>query len=180
MYTFLDRKGGRRDAATGGDGGGRPRVPRAQSGGRRLPMKTYWCLGPMFRYENPQAGRFGSITRWASSVLARSDASATSRPSSCSSGCVGKWASPTYSIGLHRWGMKTAGRPIAKVLKEYLRPRVPKLCEIAGDRFDRNSLRIFDCKVPAGQSAIWRTLPDDGRSPRSGLEGPSRSTAQPC
>ena len=39
-------------------------------------------------------------------------------------------------------------------MKEFLRPKLPKLCDTCRDRFERNPMRILDCKVPSCQAEL--------------------------
>jgi histidyl-tRNA synthetase len=51
-------------------------------------------------------------------------------------------------------GCPTCRPTYNETLKAYLKPKLPKLCETCNDRFEKNPMRILDCKVPSCQAEL--------------------------
>jgi len=126
------------------------------------PFQKLFYVGPMFRYERPQAGRqrqfqqvgieaFGSLDpRLDAEVIVALDRFFRSL------GMEGQEVR-LNTIGCHDC------RPAYRVeLADALRPRTDELCEDCVRRLDRNVLRVLDCKKPGCRAltAGLRPLPE--------------------
>jgi histidyl-tRNA synthetase len=147
MYTFTD-KGGR--SVTMRPEGTAPFI-RAyvehHLHNEPAPQKHYY-MGPMFRYERPQAGRQRQFYQIGVEALGvedpKVDAEVISMLSQMLEGIGLKNLNfQVTSIGCPecRPGYKTA-------LKEYLQDKLESFCSDCRRRFETNPLRILDCKVP--------------------------------
>lgn len=147
MYTFQDRSG--RSLTL------RPELTASmvrsyvEHGLKNSPQPVkLWSVGPMFRYERPQKGRYRQF--WQLDIEAL--------------GSANPWVDVEiidFSLELYRrLGLSnlevvvnSVGCPICRphyrsALREFLAPRLDSLCETCRDRYDRNPLRILDCKNP--------------------------------
>ena len=118
------------------------------------PVRLY-CLGPMFRYERPQAGRYRQFHQ--------ADVEALGDPHPAVDAEVIAMLLDFFgALGLaERLELRVNSigdpetRPAYRVrLMEYLTPHLGELCEECRDRVDRNPLRVLDCKVPGCQPVI--------------------------
>jgi histidyl-tRNA synthetase len=118
------------------------------------PVRLY-CLGPMFRYERPQAGRYRQFHQ--------ADVEALGDPHPAVDAEVIAMLLDFFgALGLaERLELRVNSigdaetRPAYRArLTEYLTPHLGELCEECRDRVDRNPLRVLDCKVPACQPVI--------------------------
>jgi histidyl-tRNA synthetase len=154
MYTFEDRGG---DSIT--------LRPEATAGLLRAyiehgfqvepkPVRLY-TVGPMFRYERPQAGRYRQFHQ------ANVEALGEPQPA-VDAEVIAMLMDFFRELGLaERLGLHvnsigdTADRAtyIARLL-EYLRPHAAALCGECQARLERNPLRVLDCKVPDCQPVI--------------------------
>jgi histidyl-tRNA synthetase len=143
----------------------------AQAG--RVPR--LWYVGPMFRYDRPQAGRFRQFHQWGAE-------------------CVGTEAPnadveivlllvdflASFGLGNTRVLLNSVGHPgcrpaYADKLRAYLAPYKDSLCADCQVRFEKNPLRILDCKVPhdkevaQGIPSILDSLCDECRTHFDGV-----------
>ncbi len=109
------------------------------------PIKLYY-MGPMFRYERPQAGRYRQFSQFGVEVFGSQhpvvDAETIALP---------VHLYETLGIKDVRVQINTIGCPkcrpaYRKLLKDSLRDRVEKLCPSCQRRYERNPLRLLDCK----------------------------------
>ncbi len=144
MYTFLD-KGGRSITLRpeGTAGVARAFVENGLQGGA-MPFKAYY-LYSAYRYERPQAGRlrefhqFGAELYGSPSPLA--DAEAISLADSFLKGL-----GLTSSLHINSIGCPVCRAKYHEALKEYFRPHLSAMCEDCKTRFEKNPLRMLDCK----------------------------------
>lgn len=147
MYTFLD-KGGRSMTLKPEGTAGVARSVIENSLYVNLPIKMYY-LTPVFRYERPQSGRlrehhqFGVELYGADTPIA--DAEVIS---------IAKRLFDTLGIGNLELYINSIGcdkcRPLYNnALKSYLEANLSQMCVLCNDRFEKNPLRILDCKNEA-------------------------------
>lgn len=151
MYTFLDKSDRSLTLRPEGTAG----VVRAYLNGglhRQAPPVKLWYLGPMFRYERAQTGRqrqfhqIGIEAFGSAGPLIDAEVIAVAVHYLTAVG-LGEFELQVNSIGC------PVCRPAYRsLLKEHLRPLLPDLCEDCRDRFERNPLRMLDCKSHGCQS----------------------------
>src|ERR1041384_1120 len=150
MYTFVDRRGESltlRPEATAS-------LLRAyiEHGLFVLPKPIrLYTIGPMFRHERPQAGRFRQFHQLDVEALGEThpvvDAEVIAMLVELFRrlGLGGRVALDIKSIG----GENPHCRPRYRTtLVEYLRANAARLCDECRDRTERNPLRVLDCKKP--------------------------------
>ncbi len=167
MYTFLD-KGGRsitlRPELTAG-------VVRAyiENGfsSRTSPVKL-WYTGSMYRYEKMQKGRYREFSQFgvemfgSSSVLTDVEVISIACKLFEKLGVLDKLTLKINSIGC-----KECRAKYVKALKEYLADKIDGMCEDCKIRYNKNPMRIIDCKqekcqdVKNGLPTILDYLCDD-------------------
>ena len=154
MYTFEDRGG---DSLT--------LRPEATAGLMRAyiehgfqvepkPVRLY-TIGPMFRYERPQAGRYRQFHQ--ANVEALGEPSpAVDAEVVCMLMDFFRALGLEERLALHVNSIGDAGDRAAYVarLVEYLTPHASALCGECRARLGRNPLRVLDCKVPECQPVI--------------------------
>lgn len=153
MYTFSDKKGRSltlRPEATAG-------VVRSAIENDLLTtgkeVRLYY-IGPMFRYERPQAGRFRQFQQAGVEIFG--SASALSDADVILSGVAlfKKLGLRSLEINLNSVGCKTCRPSYEKKLKGYLKNNLNSLCEDCKNRFNENILRVLDCKVEGCREVI--------------------------
>ncbi|MCB8818013.1 histidine--tRNA ligase [Desulfosporosinus shakirovi] len=113
--------------------------------GQPQPVKLYY-IGPMFRYERPQSGRFRQFHQFGIEVLGADQPMVDAEVISL----VWNLYKRLGLLGLEVH-VNSVGCPICRArhreqLQEFLAARKSKLCNDCQERFERNPLRILDCK----------------------------------
>lgn len=108
-------------------------------------VKLYY-LGPMFRYERPQAGRYRQFYQIGAEAFGVEDPALDVEILALSMELFQRLGLDEVALLLNSLGCQ-ACRPSFKVaLQEHLRSRLSFLCEDCQRRFSQNPLRILDCK----------------------------------
>lgn len=115
------------------------------------PIQRLYHVGPMFRYERPQKGRERMFTQFDVEVLGSLDARVDAeviqlaRQFFLELGFKDVWAHVnTMGDGEDRDRWREA-------VRAFLAPRIAEHCEQCRERFERNVLRVLDCKNPSCQ-----------------------------
>src|ERR1700683_509958 len=167
MYTWEDR--GRADSDKGQSLTLRPEatagIVRAyiehKLGDRGL--NKLYCIGPMFRRERPQKGRYRQFYQIGAEVIG--PASAGSDSPARDAELLEMLATLLDRLGITGWTLQlnSVGCPNDRAafndaLRKALDPVVDKMCADCQRRAVTNPLRVLDCKVPEDQPII-ETLP---------------------
>ncbi|WP_352401739.1 histidine--tRNA ligase [Synergistes jonesii] len=147
MYTFTD-KGGRsvtlRPELTASMV--RSYIENEMSKGPQ-PAKL-WGIGPMFRYERPQKGRYRQFVQLDIEALGAQDALVDLEVIDFSMELYRRLGLRNLQVVLNSVGCPKCRPVYRSVLQDFLSPRFDELCDTCKSRFDRNPLRILDCKSP--------------------------------
>lgn len=153
LYTFEDRKG--RSLALRPEGTAPlVRAYLEHSLGHGDPVTRLAYIGPMFRYERPQAGRYRQFWQIGAELLGPSGPAADAE-------MIDLFVSILRSVGLSRvtvilnsLGDSTCRPVYRERIREYFAGRGDRLCGDCRERLQTNPLRILDCKVPSCQQEI--------------------------
>ncbi len=157
MFTFSDR-GGR--SLTLRPEGTAPIVRAYFDAGMQLqpqPVRLYY-MGPYFRSERPQAGRFHEFHQFGIETIG--DASPLLDVEAIVLGW--NWFAGLEIAGvtlhLNSIGDEVCRPAYRELLRDYFRPHLARLSEESRARFERNPLRLFDSKDPQDE-ALKREAP---------------------
>ena len=145
MYTFLD-KGGR--SITLKPEGTSPIVRSFVENSvyaNPQPTKLYY-LYPCFRYEKPQAGRLREFHQFGVEVFGSHTASVDAEVISLAMSLLSRLGVTGIELNINSIGCPTCRKAYNEKLKEFFRPHLNELCETCRERFEKNPLRIIDCK----------------------------------
>jgi histidyl-tRNA synthetase len=150
MFTFTDR-GGR--SLTLRPEGTSPIVRAYFDAGMQLepqPVRLYY-LGPYFRSEKPQAGRFREFHQFG--IEAIGDGSPLLDVETIALGWTwfGTLEMGGVSLHLNSIGDEVCRPAYRELLREYYRPHLAELSEEDRLRLEKNPLRLFDSKDPRDQ-----------------------------
>ena len=148
MYVF-DDKGGRsvalRPEGTAG-------VIRAylENGMSSLPspQKLFYRI-PVYRYENVQKGRQREFNQIGCEMIGTGSYKADVELIIMLDQFVKKLGITEYEIHLNSIGCKECRAKYREALREFIKPNLDKYCDTCKGRYDRNPMRILDCKVEA-------------------------------
>lgn len=118
-----------------------------------------WSAGPMFRYERPQKGRYRQFWQIDFEAIGSQDPYVDVESIELSLEIFRRLGLSNLEVVINSVGCPVC-RPVhKKALQDFLRPRLDRLCETCQGRFDRNPLRILDCKNPSCR-ALTDEAPD--------------------
>lgn len=113
--------------------------------GSTQPNKLYY-IGPMFRYDKPQAGRFRQFHQFGIEALGAAGPLIDAEIITLAVQFLQKLGLSDLSLYVNSVGCPTC-RPVFRTkLQDFLRDKLPELCEDCQARFERNPMRILDCK----------------------------------
>jgi len=155
MYTFPDRKGDLitlRPEATAS-------ICRSYIQHKMYaedPVQKFYTIGPMFRRERPQKGRYRQFYQINAEIFGVASPLADVElifllKTLCERLSAGDVEAHINSLGCPEC------RPVFKTaLQEYIASRTEALCSDCARRKDRNPLRVLDCKVPGCREAMQK------------------------
>ncbi|MDO4732368.1 MAG: histidine--tRNA ligase [Bacillota bacterium] len=109
------------------------------------PTKLYY-IGPMFRYEKPQAGRFRQFHQFGLEIFGTSAPAADAEIIAFAWDLYQRLGIQGLVLKLNSVGCPKCRAAYRKALQDYFHPHLETLCGSCRDRFERNPLRILDCK----------------------------------
>lgn len=157
-YDFKDR--GNRDMTLRPEGTAgivRSFIENKMYGNASMPVKT-WYYGPMYRYERPQSGRFREFYQFGVEVFGCENASVDAEVISIAVNIYRLLGLKGIKVNINSLGDTESRNNYREALKEYFRPHLDTLCEDCKARFEKNPLRILDCKVD-GDKEIMKHAP---------------------
>ncbi len=144
MYTFFD-KGNRSITLKpeGTAGTVRSFIENGLYGGV-LPLKMYY-ITPAFRYERPQAGRLREFHQFGVEIFGAKGAETDVEAIMIADTLLKELGVPV-KLKLNSIGCPTCRKRYNEALKEFFAPHIDSLCYDCKTRFEKNPLRLLDCK----------------------------------
>ena len=154
MYTFTD-KGDRsitlRPEGTAG-------VVRAflESGlyAGALPQKMYYLSAPVFRYEAPQSGRLREHHQFGMECFGAQEATVDAELILLAYNLFRELGVSNLTVHINSIGCPKCRPQYHAALKTFLGERVDGMCETCKGRFERNPMRMLDCKEKRCQELV--------------------------
>ncbi len=151
MYTFYDRANPPRSLTLRPEG--TAAVVRAYLENRLdagpQPVKLYYVASPMFRYDRPQAGRYRQFHQAGAEVFGAADPAADAEVIALAHGLFTELGLLGIEVRLNSIGCPGCRPAYRERLREYYRPHLAEACPECRRRFERNPLRLIDCKKDA-------------------------------
>jgi histidyl-tRNA synthetase len=145
MYTFPDRKG-RSLTLRPENTAGVMRAYLENSLHRGGGVARFYYIGPMFRYDRPQAGRFRQFHQIGAEALGSRGPAIDAEIIDASLGLYRALGFPPLEVRLNSVGCPACRPAFREVLSKSLAGFAGELCEACLARTETNPLRIFDCK----------------------------------
>ncbi|NMD70586.1 histidine--tRNA ligase [Bacillus sp. DNRA2] len=146
MYTFTDR--GDRSITLRPEGTAstvRAYVEKKMFGQANQPVKLYY-MGPMFRYERPQAGRFRQFVQFGVEALGSSDPAIDAEVISLAMSLYQELGLKKLKLVINSLGDKDSRNAHREALIQHFQPRIGEFCSDCRNRLEKNPMRILDCK----------------------------------
>lgn len=122
-----------------------------------LPRK-FWYFEPMYRYDRPQKGRYREHFQFGCEAYGSNDARVDAEIISIPYHLFETLGLEGVKVRINTLGDNESRENYKKALVDYLKPHIDSLCEDCKERFNKNPLRILDCKVD-NDNEILKNIP---------------------
>ena len=151
MYTFNDKGNRSITLKPEGTAGAVRALVEAHLYADIQPVKLYYANCPCFRYEKPQSGRLRQFHQNGVEVFGAKDASVDAEIIDLAMKLLNANGIGDLELNINSIGCPKCRSAYHEKLKGYLSPKLSCLCETCKGRFERNPLRILDCKEDAAK-----------------------------
>ncbi len=117
------------------------------------PIRLYY-VGPNFRYDRPQAGRYRQHTQLGVEAVGDDGPLIDAEVIDLQATFYRELGLTDFTTKLNTIGDQNCRPAYVELLRAYCSPLLPKLCADCRVRFEKNPLRLLDCKEASCQSAI--------------------------
>ena len=111
-----------------------------------LPCKVFYLNAPIFRYENPQSGRLREHHQFGMECFGGKEPTVEAELISTLMGMLKGLGLQNLTVHINSIGCPACRPRYHETLKNYLGERIRDMCETCQERFQKNPLRILDCK----------------------------------
>ena len=153
MYTFADRKG--RSLTM------RPEMTAScvrsyiQHGiAKKEPVTRWFYIGPMFRYERVQTGRYRQFHQVGAEAFGVAEATVEAEQIAMLSAIYSDVGIGELDVVINSVGTREDRVQYREALLEYFEPRVDELCGNCQRRVKTNPFRLLDCKADSGSEIV--------------------------
>jgi histidyl-tRNA synthetase len=145
MYVFEDRKG--RKFALRPEGTASVVRAYLENGlAQKVPVNKFFYMGPMFRYERPQAGRYREFYQIGAEYFANPEPSADAGVILLARDSLAAVGLTEINVHLNTLGCAVCRPAFRKALQDYFASKTD-LCADCLRRVEYNPLRLLDCKI---------------------------------
>lgn len=117
------------------------------------PNKFYYNI-PCFRYEKPQSGRLREFHQFGVETFGTMDMMADAEIISHGYDFLTEMGITDIELRINSVGCPKCREKHREALRDFLKPKYDELCDTCKDRYERNPMRILDCKSPICQELI--------------------------
>ncbi len=117
------------------------------------PLSKLYYMGPMFRYERPQKGRYRQFHQIGAEVTGVANPKIDAQVLTMLSRFFTELELDEPTLEINSLGCPECRPAYRETLKEFLRLKLDALCEDCCRRFETNPLRALDCKVEGCKTA---------------------------
>lgn len=153
MYTFADRKG--RSLTM------RPEMTAScvrayieHAIAKREPVTRWYYIGPMFRYERMQTGRYRQFYQIGVECFGVAEPTVEAEQIAMLVGLYRSLGLSELTVLVNSVGGAEDRPRYRAALLDYLQPQADKLCADCRRRLEQNPLRVLDCKVESCRAVV--------------------------
>ncbi|MCT4543748.1 MAG: histidine--tRNA ligase [Vallitalea sp.] len=117
------------------------------------PTKLFY-LTPAFRYERPQAGRYRQFHQFGVELFGSDKPSADAEVIALAANLLNDLGITNVKLHVNSLGGPECRKKYNNVLKEFLSKHIDELCPTCLERYEKNPLRILDCKNEKCQALL--------------------------
>lgn len=114
----------------------------------------YYYITPCFRYEKPQSGRLREFHQFGVETFGTPDMLADAEVICLAHDFLNEVGIKDVELRINSVGCPECRKKHREALKAFLLPRYDELCNTCKDRFERNPMRIIDCKSEVCQEIV--------------------------
>ena len=118
------------------------------------PVKLYYLSEPMFRHDKPQAGRVREHHQFGCEALGDGDPAIDAEMIDLLYQFYARLGLKHIRVFINSIGDQNCRPQYIERLKDYYRPLLSACCQDCQVRFQKNPLRLLDCKEPQDQAKI--------------------------
>ena len=154
MYTFKDKGDRSLSLKPEGTAGVVRAFLESNLYAEALPCKMYYVNSPIFRYEAPQSGRLREHHQFGLECFGAQDATTDAELILLAYRLVSSLGVKNLAVKINSIGCPNCRPKYHARLKEFLAGRIDELCPTCRTRFERNPLRVLDCKEKHCQELV--------------------------
>ena len=147
MYTFKDKGDRSITLKPEGTAGAVRALIENQLYADALPCKVYYVNNPVFRYEKPQNGRLREHHQFGMECFGAKEPTAEAELISLLMRLLTGLGLDNLCVHINSIGCPECRAKYHEALKAFLGDKITNMCETCRERFERNPLRVLDCKV---------------------------------
>lgn len=117
------------------------------------PTKVF-SVGSNFRNERPQAGRFREFTQFDVEVFGSLEAFTDAEVIQLGWNLIQELGIKESTLSINSIGCPKCRPDYHQALRAFAKPKLEHMCHDCRERYDKNPLRLLDCKVPEDQAAM--------------------------
>ncbi|MFA0816721.1 MAG: histidine--tRNA ligase [Anaerofustis sp.] len=117
------------------------------------PVKLFY-LTRCFRSENPQKGRYRQFNQFGVEALGSASPAMDAEVISLADGFIRSLGITDVTLSINSVGCPTCRSAYYEKLKEFLKDKVDLLCDDCKGRYEKNPMRIIDCKNESCKAVI--------------------------
>ena len=117
-------------------------------------VQRLWNIGPMFRHERPQKGRYRQFYQWSVEAFGMGGAAIEAELIHMTQRLWKSLGLENLTLQINTLGLSEERAHYRADLQEFLRHRVDSLDEDSKRRIDSNPLRVLDSKIPETQQLL--------------------------
>ncbi|MGV3112251.1 histidine--tRNA ligase [Staphylococcus pettenkoferi] len=158
MYNFKDK--GDRDLTLRPEGTAavvRSYIEKKMQGQANQPVKLYY-VGPMFRYERKQKGRYRQFTQFGVEAIGSEDPSIDAEVLAMVVHIYESFGLKNLKLVINSIGDIDSRQEYNQALVKHFEPVIDDFCQDCQSRLYTNPMRILDCKVDRDKEAV-KTAP---------------------
>lgn len=117
------------------------------------PSKYYYVI-PCFRYEKPQSGRLREFHQMGIEIFGTDNMMADAEVIGFASDFLSSMGIDDLELRINSIGCPECRETYRNALREFLKDKYENLCDTCKGRYERNPMRILDCKSPECQALV--------------------------
>jgi len=153
MYSFADRKGRSLTMRPENTAGVVRAVIESGAANGAMPLRL-WYIGPQFRFERPQAGRYREFRQIGAELFGVSGPAGEAEVLAMLFAFLSALGFENLSASLNSVGTAETRARLGEALRDALAPKASEFGEDDRRKLEQNPLRLFDSKDPSVKAAL--------------------------